>query len=146
VTADTAADLTFDSLHEGDTFEQSYVIDKEVYEHFLAAFHDRSPVHVDEAYAHTRGFAGRVMHGTILNGFVSQFVGMHVPGRPALLLSVDLQYTAPCYLGDRLTLRARLAQKVDTLQAIVLHLQFHNVTQNVIAARGRAQVQISKPS
>jgi 3-hydroxybutyryl-CoA dehydratase len=146
VTAGTAADLTFDDLHEGDTFEQAYVLDREVYEHFLAAFHDHSPVHVDEDYARTRGFSGRVMHGTILNGFVSKFVGMHVPGRRALLLSVDLQYTAPCYLGDRLTLRAHLAQKVDTLQAIVLHLQFHNDTQNVLAARGRAQVQVSKLS
>jgi 3-hydroxybutyryl-CoA dehydratase len=144
VIASAAAELTFDDVYEGDTFEQTYVIDSAVYEHFLAAFSDYSPVHVDQNYARAQGFTGRVMHGTILNGFVSHFVGMRVPGRRALLLSVDLQYTTPCYLGDQLTLRACLAQKVDALQAIVLHLQFHNDTQGITAARGRAQVQVRK--
>ena len=68
---------------------RDYTITPEVYGHFLAAFHDYSPVHVDEAYARSRGFRGKVMHGSLLNGFVSHFVGMYFPGRLSLLLTTD---------------------------------------------------------
>jgi acyl dehydratase len=135
-----AADLSFEELREGDTFEERYVIEPSVYEAFVAASGDRSPLHVDDGYARQRGFEGRVMHGTLLNGFVSHFVGMRVPGRRALLHSVDLRYLSPNFLRDELVMRAKIAQKIDSVRAIVLHVEFRNDTRGTLAARGRVQV------
>lgn len=140
---DTAAELDFASLHEGDAFEHAYVIEPVVYEAFLTAFCDRSPLHVDDDYAKERGFERRVMHGSLLNGFVSHFVGMCVPGRRALLLSVDLQYANPSYLGDALTLHATVAQKVDAVRVVVLHVRFHNDTRGTTVAKGRVQLAVA---
>lgn len=137
-----AADLSYASIAEGAAHTRRYAITPAVYEGFLGAFEDRSPVHVDEAYARDRGFDGKVMHGAILNGFVSHFVGMCFPGRRALLLSVDLRYAAPCYLGDVVELQATVSQKVDAQQVIVLTLRIQNVTRGTSAARGRAQVSV----
>lgn len=135
-----AADLDFDAIREGDTFQRGYRINPAVYEAFLATFGDHSPLHVDEAYARDRGFEGLVMHGSILNGFISHFVGMHVPGRRALLLSVDLHYSQPSYLGDQLTLHASAVQRVEAIRAVVLHVRFFNETRGVQVARGRVRV------
>ncbi len=140
---DRAADLTFEDLREGDAFEEPYSIEQGVYDAFVAASNDRSPLHVDDAYARKRGFEAKVMHGTLLNAFVSHFVGMRVPGRRALLLSVDLHYVKPSYMGDRLTLRARVAQKVEALRAVVLHVEIHNETRGVLVGRGRVQVAVA---
>ncbi|MBI5772288.1 MAG: hypothetical protein HZA89_00925 [Verrucomicrobia bacterium] len=137
-------DLDYEAIVEGMEAGREYAITPAVYENFLAAFDDHSPIHVDEAHARARGFAGKVMHGAILNGFVSHFVGMHFPGRRSLLLSVDLRYAKPSFLGDRLNLKARVSQKVDAQRVIVLHLAFHNLTQGVIAATGRAQVAVGR--
>jgi len=119
-----------------------YVITPAVYEHFLAAFHDYSPVHVDETFAKARGFAGKVMHGALLNGFVSHFVGMHFPGRLSLLLSVDLRFSNPAYLGDSIHLAAVVSQKMDARNVLVLDATLTNTTRNCLAARGRIQVMV----
>lgn len=120
--------------------QRDYVISPELYQTFLLAFDDRSPIHVDEAYAVGAGFSGKVMHGAILNGFLSHFVGMFFPGRSSMLLSVDLRFAHPSYLGDVIQLETVVSQKLDTNNVLVLSATFTNATQNYIAARGRVQV------
>lgn len=128
----------------GERHARDYPITPETYQHFLAAFGDHSPVHVDEAFARSRGFDGRVMHGAILNGFVSHFVGMYFPGRFSLLLAVDMRFSNPSYLGDVVHLEAVVSQKMDARNIIVLDVTLTNTTRNWLAARGRIQVMIKE--
>ena len=137
-----ARQLTYGEIAAGATEAYEYVISQEVYDHFLAAFDDRSPIHVDEADARANGFAGKVMHGAILNGFLSHFIGMYFPGGASLLLSVDLRIAQPSYLGDRIRLEAVVGQKLEVSRVVVLDLMFKNLTRDCLAARGRVQVQL----
>ena len=123
-----------------------YVITSEVYGHFLAAFQDCSPVHVDEHFAKARGFSGKVMHGSLLNGFISHFVGMYFPGKLSLLLSVDLRFSNPSYLGDSIQIAAVVSQKMDAQKVVVLDVALTNTTRNCLAARGRIQVMVKEES
>lgn len=132
----------YQDLAEGMTSERDYVITPAVYENYLRAFDDRSPLHVDATHARSAGYAGPVMHGGILNGFVSHFVGMVFPGTQALLLSTELRFQHPSYLGDTLRLQAKLVQKLDAQQVVVLHIAFLNLTRNITAASGRLQVKV----
>jgi acyl dehydratase len=134
--------IRYEQIIEESVHTRDYVLAPEVYENFLRAFEDQSPIHVDAAYAREAGFAGPVMHGTILNGFVSHFVGMVFPGSYSLLLSVDMRYAQPSYLGDVLRLTAKVVQKMDVHQVVVLHVTFHNQTQGCLAANGRVQVKV----
>ena len=122
--------------------QRDYVISADVYEHFLAGFGDRSPIHVDETYARNCGFVGKVMHGTLLNGFLSHFVGMYFPGEFSLLLTVDLRFAEPSYLDDVVQLETVVVQKLDVRNVLVMSVKFTNTTRNWIAARGRVQVMV----
>jgi acyl dehydratase len=123
---------------------RDYVITPEVYERFLAAFQDYSPLHVDEDFAKSRGFDGRVMHGCLLTGFLSHFVGMHFPGRFSMLLTLDMRFSNPSYLGDSISLTAVVGQKADERQIVVLDATLSNNTRKCLAARGRLQVMIQE--
>jgi acyl dehydratase len=136
------ADLSLADLPVGAQFEREYAIEPRLYEGFLALFGDLSPVHVDDAYARASGFEGRVMHGAILNGFLSHFIGMVCPGQRALLLSADIRYAKPSYLGDRIAIRASISQVVESQRVVVLNIEFFNATKTQKVARGRVQVAI----
>jgi 3-hydroxybutyryl-CoA dehydratase len=142
-TPELPRDVHYEAIVEGSEVEWRYTLTRSVYEHFLAAFDDRSPVHVDEAYARARGFDDVVVHGAILNGFVSHFVGMRFPGRRALLLSADMRYANPSFIGDEITLIARVTQKVDVQRVIVLTVRLLNTTRGTTAATGRVQVSVA---
>ena len=136
----------YPDISVGMKISHDYAITPTVYENFLAAFQDHSPVHVDETYARQSGFDGQVMHGAILNGFLSHFVGMIFPGKPSLLLAVDLRFSQPSFLGDALQLEATVSQKLDSQNVIVLDFTFKNRTRHTVAARGRAQIKLRNES
>lgn len=129
-------------IYVGMREHSDYVISANVYKLFLAAFGDRSPIHVDEARARACGFPEKVMHGALLNGFLSHFVGMHFPGELSLLLTVDLRFAEPSYLDDVVQLETVVVQKLDVRNVLVMSVKFTNTTRNWIAARGRVQVMV----
>ncbi len=137
-----AQDYSFNEIEENSEFSHIYTIDEAVYTALVSVFQDESPVHIDEDYAKSAGFAGRVMHGAILQGFLSHFVGMRFPGKRSLILSVNLNYHRPSYLGDEITLTARARQKVETGQVIVLEVKFINNKTETIVASGKVQIAV----
>lgn len=134
--------LVYSDLEVGMTREKDYVISRVIYEGFLGLFGDASPLHVGDAYAVKCGFKGCLMHGAILNGLVSNFIGMVFPGNKSLELSVDIRFQNPCYLGDTIRLEGKIAQKLEAHNVAVLHLTFHNRTSGDIAATARVQVKM----
>lgn len=64
---------------------------------------DTNPVHLDEEYARTTRFAGRIAHGMLAVGFISATLGTRLPGPGAIYLSQTLKFTAPVRAGDTIT-------------------------------------------
>lgn len=133
-------DYAFEDLTEGLTATAEYQITPELYAAFLRLFPDRSPVHVDEEFARANGFQGIVMHGALLNGFLSHFVGMRLPGRRSLELTVDIRYLKPSYLGDRIRLTGTIRQKLESRRVVVMDVVYQNLNQATVVGRARVQV------
>lgn len=132
----------FDNFSEGDKFQNNYTISQEVFDSYFQAFKDENPIHLDEKYAQSKGFLGRVMYGGILNGFVSNFIGVHFPGFNSLILSSSLSFHNPSYLGDIIQLEGTLFQKVDSVKVFVIHIFMQNLTQRHLAAKGKLEVRL----
>jgi len=135
-------DHKFEEIAEHAEFSHLYKITGEVYDALVSAFGDRSPLHVEVDYARAAGFDGCVMHGAILQGFLSHFVGMYFPGKRSLILSVNLNYHRPSYLGNEIRLTARVRQKVETGRVVVLEVKFHNLASDALVASGKVQVAV----
>lgn len=134
--------ISYEELSVGMSREREYTVSSTEYEGFLRLFGDASPLHIDSGYAEVCGFEGKLMHGAILNGFVSHFIGMVFPGGRSLELSVDIRFLQPVYLGDRLRLEGTVAQKLEIHQVVVLHLKFQNLTRGTAAATARVQAKM----
>lgn len=132
--------MKFEDINENLISNHKYQITKQIYENFLQTFGDESPIHIDEEYAIQQGFRSIVMHGSILNGFISHFVGMILPGSTALLQSVNIQFKSPSFLEDFIDIEAKVIQKVESVQVLVLDMQIFNITQNVLVATAKVQV------
>jgi acyl dehydratase len=139
---ETPQALCLSDLPEGRQDRHRYHISEDVVAAFLVASRDYSPIHVDETAARSRGFDGRVSHGALLNGFLSHFVGMRLPGASGLLLSVDIRYVSPCHVGDDVDLIGTVAQRSEASGTILLTFQFDNVTRDRTAATGRAVIRV----
>ncbi len=71
--------------------------------HFIEITGDMNPLHVDEAFAATTQFHGRVVHGMLTASILSTMVGMLLPGAGAVYRSQTLAFLRPVRVGDTVT-------------------------------------------
>lgn len=64
-------------------------------EDFARLSGDFNPLHTDAEYARTTEFGRPVAHGALLVGLVSRVLGMHIPGRRSLILSMKISFPKP---------------------------------------------------
>ncbi|WP_288349370.1 MaoC family dehydratase [uncultured Thalassospira sp.] len=64
---------------------------------------DTNPVHLNDEYARTTMFEGRIAHGMLSAGFISTVLGTRLPGPGTIYLSQNLQFKAPVRIGDTVT-------------------------------------------
>jgi 3-hydroxybutyryl-CoA dehydratase len=124
---------------KGTTFKCTYIIDEGIYNGFISLFQDNNPLHTNEIFAQRKGFDSIVMHGNILNGFISHFVGECLPSKDVIIHSQDIKYLKPVYLNDILDLYVDVQDYFESVKAIEFKFYFQN--QNKIkVARGNISI------
>jgi 3-hydroxybutyryl-CoA dehydratase len=129
-----------EDLAVGQHAEFETVVADDDIDRFAALSGDKSPLHVDKGFARNRGYADRVAHGAYLVALASRLVGMYLPGRNALLLSVQVSFVAPALPGARVRVRGEIEQLSDSVRSVVLKLTIHDVANETLLARGRLTV------
>ena len=67
---------------------------------FAGVTGDTNPVHLDQEFAESTMFKGRIAHGMLSAGFVSTVFGTKLPGPGAIYLSQTLNFKAPVRIHD----------------------------------------------
>lgn len=67
---------------------------------------DTNPVHLDEEFAGSTMFEGRIAHGILVGSLISTVLGTRLPGPGAVYVSQNLKFMAPVRAGD--TVRAKV--------------------------------------
>lgn len=70
---------------------------------------DHNPLHLDEAFARTTRFKGRVAHGMLTASFFSTALAI-MPGPGTVYLSQSLFFRAPVRIGDTVEARVTVAE------------------------------------
>ena len=124
---------------KGDQFSQEFFVDERIYAGFIDLFQDKNPLHTDVGFATAKGFASTVMHGNILGGFISYFIGECLPVKNVIIHSQEIKYYNPVYLNNRLFFSATVNDVFESVNVVQFHFLFENETRQKIA-KGKIQI------
>ena len=122
-------------------FTHDFEVSQEIYEGFIALFKDRNELHTDKEFAQSKGFQSVVMHGNILNGFLSYFIGECLPLRNVIIQSQEIKFSKPVFLHDKLKLEAKVSGIYESVGVFEVSFKFKNESGSSVA-RGAVQVGI----
>lgn len=100
---------------------------------FVAISGDAAPLHVDPDFAREAGFSGIVVHGALLVAYVSQFVGMEIPGRFSIMERVDLAFRQPCYAPCDLEIIGIVKQISEAVSSVIMGVSIQDEIGGIIA-------------
>ncbi|PBQ31505.1 hypothetical protein CNR22_06910 [Sphingobacteriaceae bacterium] len=128
-------------FRKDELFENTFTVSEEIYDRFIMTFQDKNPLHTDQAFATSKGFMSRVMHGNILNGFLSYFIGECLPIKNVIIHSQDIQFKNPVYMNNILTFEAKVNEVFESVNAVEFKFSFKNEEAKVVA-KGKIQIGI----
>ena len=95
-------------IGQSDTYER-IVTEKDI-EDFAKISGDNNPVHLDEDFAKTTIFKGRIAHVMLAASFISTTVGTKLPGYGAIYISQNLKFKGPVRIGDKVITTATIEE------------------------------------
>ena len=81
---------------------------------------DTNAVHMNEEFAKTTMFGGRIAHGMLSVGFISAVLGTRLPGPGSIYLGQTLKFTAPVRPGDTVTATVTVKEVFVEKKRVVL--------------------------
>lgn len=123
----------------GEKFNSTFVVSEATFQGFMRLFKDSHPLHTDERFAIAKGFKGRVMHGCILSGFLSHFIGEGLPSKNVIIHSLEMQFKNAVYLNDELYFEAVVHAIYEPVNAVEFKYCFKN-SESKIVAKGKFQL------
>jgi 3-hydroxybutyryl-CoA dehydratase len=104
------AGMFIEDLKVGQTGEFSKTVTERDIELYAEVSGDTNPVHLDEAYAKTTMFKGRIAHGMLSAGFISAVFGTVMPGPGTIYMGQSLRFKAPVKIGDTVTAKCTVTE------------------------------------
>ena len=127
----------------GDVFNHEFTVSEKVYKGFIEIFKDENPLHTDAAFAAAKGFPKVVMHGNILNGFLSYFIGELLPTKDVMIVSQQIDFKKPVYVGDSLNFTTKVNEVHDSVNLVEFKYDFVN-SSKVKVAKGTITIMLFK--
>lgn len=127
----------------GDVFTHTFQVSEAVYRGFQQTFKDYNPLHTLDEVAREKGFAGKVMHGNILNGFLSYFIGEGLPVKDVIIHSQSISFHKPVYLNDVLRFQAEITDFSESVKVVAFGFYFENESGKKVA-KGKIQIGLTK--
>jgi acyl dehydratase len=95
---------------EGQKCSYTQLVDDKLVRGFADLTGDHNPIHMDEAFAKKTKFGQRIAHGGILFGMISKVLATDMPGIGTVYLCQLMNFRAPVFIGDMVTLEATIGE------------------------------------
>jgi 3-hydroxybutyryl-CoA dehydratase len=112
---------TIDQLKVGDSAQFAKTVTESDIYLFAGITGDLNPAHINEVYAKTTLFKGRIAHGMLSAGFISAVLGTILPGPGTVYLHQELNFLDPVRIGDTITARVEVVQKLVKKNQVRMH-------------------------
>ena len=107
---------------------------------FAGVSGDNNALHINDEYAETTPFAGRIAHGMLTASVISAAVANKLPGPGAIYMSQSLVFRAPVRPGD--TVHAKVTVKEINLHRNRVVLQTTCTVKGLTVIDGEALVKV----
>ncbi|OUS07893.1 dehydratase [Gammaproteobacteria bacterium 54_18_T64] len=140
-------DLIFDQIALGDALPSltKAPITRTTLAYFCGASNDHNPLHVDSDFARAAGADDVFVHGMLDMAYMGQLLTGWVSQRD--ILSFGVKFGAIVYVGDTITCRGEVVDKVEREGVYAVKLKLRAVDQHGdLKLSGEAQVRVGAPA
>lgn len=124
--------MKFEEIQIGQKVEYIRIITEEDIDLFATVSEDRNPIHMDEEFAKTTMFKGRIAHGVLSVAFISTTIATKLPGPGTIYLKQEVTFLKPVRIGDTITTIIEVLTKDNKKNHITLKTTCKNQNEKIV--------------
>lgn len=125
--------------------EESFevIVNQEMMDKFYDITGDKNPLHRNKEFAAKKHFPSNVVYGMLTASFLSTLAGVYLPGKYSLIHSVEVNFSKPVFVGDKLLVKGAVVEIHDNFNIIYLKVTITN-QDGVKVCKGKMAVEVIK--
>jgi len=123
----------FKNLRIGQSSFFKIKIKKELIKKFVSISKDYSKIHISKKFANQHGFRDKIGHGMILGAFYSRLIGIYLPGKFSLLISMNIKFNKPIYLNDVIFIKGKIIHLNKSYRVVTIKIIATNQLKNKVS-------------
>lgn len=135
---------TFEELEVGMSVSIEHEVSEQDVQDFARVSGDYNPLHLDEEFAKSTPFGGRIAHGALTASYVSAILGNDLPGPGSIFTDLELKFRRPVRIGDKVTAVAEVTELIERGNRVVLSVKC--VVDGKPVVKGVAKVMVPRSS
>jgi len=104
---------TIDVINVGDSASFTKTVTESDIILYAGISGDFNPAHINAEAAKESMFGQRIAHGMLSAGFISNVLGMQLPGPGTIYMGQELRFVRPVYIGDTVTATATVIERIE---------------------------------
>jgi enoyl-coA hydratase, R-specific len=117
---------TFEDLYVGMKESFTVEITEDMQRSFTNMSGDVNPMHLDRNECLAGGYRDCLVYGMCTASFYSTLVGVYLPGEKCLFHRCEVEWPAPVYIGDTLTVTGTVKEVDSQFRRIVIKAEMRN--------------------
>lgn len=101
---------------------------------------DVNPIHTDDAFAHAKGFNGRICHGMLVASNISKILAVNFPGEGTIYLNQHLDFKSPAYPNNELKYMLKVVEADNEKRKYFIQTDVLDTNSREIVLTGNALV------
>jgi 3-hydroxybutyryl-CoA dehydratase len=128
----------YEDVKVGERASASRTITEDDVNQFATISGDYNPIHVDEEFAKRTRWGGRIAHGMLVAGLVTQTLS-ELGGEGAVHTSQEVSFRAPVHIGDTVTVTSEVTGKIEEKRRLLIATTWTN-QDGVVVIAGSGEV------
>ena len=133
-------EFRFEDLKVDQTERFEVTISELMMNNFREISGDVNPLHSDKDFAIKQNFQDKVVFGLLVSSFYSKLIGVYLPGKYALLNSINVDFLKPVYVQDKLYIEGRIVELDNRFKIINIKSRITREENNLVS---RANIKVS---
>lgn len=105
---------------------------------------DINALHLNQEYASTTPFGGRIAHGILVTGLISATIANNLPGPGVIYLGQNVRFLAPVHPGDTVYATVTIKEVIAERGHVILETVCRVGGEDVVVGEARVKVGSSK--
>ena len=132
-------EFRWSDLHEGLSCQFEAAVTGSMVDAFRTLSGDTNPLHQDPGFARQAGFPEVVVFGLLSSAFYSTLIGVHLPGRFALLQGIDVDFVKPVFIGESLSVMGEIVRLTEAYRRIEIRARIARADGSIVS---RAKIRV----